>query len=208
MGWEPLTHACARSENETVGAPISFFVFENRVRCKPPGPRGEGADGSWSLCGSSTHARNPAMGPERNWVPICASIWDPNPRLGPGADGGPARRLPGSGFLRGGAVGVSNAAIAGNDSCPQVVALAYGVSQGGSRSLEAARRYAREEDLIAWDIFHGNVRVEYHEPRADQLPVATGLHSFALALRCCDGPISSSLPPLLASLLGALGSCS
>jgi hypothetical protein len=26
--------------------------------------------------------------------------------------------------------------------------------------LEAARQYAREECLIAWDIFHGNVRVE------------------------------------------------
>src|SRR5262249_11350958 len=33
--------------------------------------------------------RNPAMGPEelRNWGPICASIWDPDPRLGPGSPG-------------------------------------------------------------------------------------------------------------------------
>jgi hypothetical protein len=87
-----------------------------------------------------------------------------------------------------------------------LIDLAYGVSHGGFRSLESARRYAREEDLIAWDIFHGNLRVEYYDPRAGQLPVATGLHSFALALRCCDSPISSSLPPLLASLLAPPGS--
>src|SRR5262249_3097272 len=68
---------------------IFSFVSETGSGAYPPPPVGEGADGSWSLCGSSTHARNPAMGPERNWVPICASIWDPNPRLGPGADRGP-----------------------------------------------------------------------------------------------------------------------
>jgi hypothetical protein len=41
-----------------------------------------------------------------------------------------------------------------------LIDLTYGVSHGGFRSLEAARQYAREECLIAWDIFHGNVRVE------------------------------------------------
>src|SRR5262249_25961682 len=41
------------------------FGFLNCVRCKPVGSRrGEGEDGSRSLCASSTHARNPAMGPE------------------------------------------------------------------------------------------------------------------------------------------------
>src|SRR5215472_13604926 len=41
------------------------FGFLNWVRCKPVGPRRwKGADGSRSLCASSTHARNPAMGPE------------------------------------------------------------------------------------------------------------------------------------------------
>jgi hypothetical protein len=51
-----------------------------------------------------------------------------------------------------------------------LIDLAYGVSHGGFRSLEAARQYAREEDLIAWDIFHGNARVEYHDPGAEQSP--------------------------------------
>jgi len=27
------------------------------------------------------------------------------------------------------------------------------------------RQSAREKGLSAWDIFHGNVRVEYHDPR-------------------------------------------
>ena len=49
-----------------------------------------------------------------------------------------------------------------------LIDLAYGVSHGGFRSLEAARPYAREEDLIAWDVFHGNVHVEYHDPRDDR----------------------------------------
>ena len=47
-----------------------------------------------------------------------------------------------------------------------LIDLATGLSCGGFRSLEAARQYAREERLIAWDIFHGNVRVEYHDPAA------------------------------------------
>src|SRR5262249_6267191 len=74
--------------------PFSLFLlfrfgFLNWVRCKPVGPRrGDGADGSRSLCASSTHARNPAMGPEsKSWVPICASIWDQNPKLGPSSPG-------------------------------------------------------------------------------------------------------------------------
>src|SRR5262245_1002263 len=65
---------------------LDFVESGNWVRCKPVGPRrGEGADGSRSLCAPSTHAGNPAMGPKRieNWVRICASIWDPDPRLGP-----------------------------------------------------------------------------------------------------------------------------
>ena len=43
--------------------------------------------------------------------------------------------------------------------------LATGVSHGGFETLAWARQCAREEDLPAWDIFHGNVRVEYHDPR-------------------------------------------
>jgi len=30
--------------------------------------------------------------------------------------------------------------------------------------LAGARQYAREEGLEAWDIFHGNLLVERHEP--------------------------------------------
>jgi hypothetical protein len=46
-----------------------------------------------------------------------------------------------------------------------LIDLATGLSHGGFRSLEAARQYAREEALVAWDIFCGNMRVERHDPR-------------------------------------------
>jgi hypothetical protein len=36
-------------------------------------------------------------------------------------------------------------------------------------SLEAASEYAREHDLVAWDIFHGNMHVERHNPRTDRI---------------------------------------
>jgi hypothetical protein len=48
-----------------------------------------------------------------------------------------------------------------------LIDLATGLSHGGFRSLEAARQYAREEDLIAWDIFRGDLPVERHDARAD-----------------------------------------
>lgn len=32
-------------------------------------------------------------------------------------------------------------------------------------TLLGARQCAREKTLPAWDIFHGNLRVEYHDPR-------------------------------------------
>ena len=35
----------------------------------------------------------------------------------------------------------------------------------GFETLAGARQCAREKGLPAWDIFHGNVRVEYHDPR-------------------------------------------
>jgi len=50
-----------------------------------------------------------------------------------------------------------------------LIDLATGLSLGGFRSLEAARQHAREEDLIAWDIFRGNMHVERHDPRADRI---------------------------------------
>jgi hypothetical protein len=39
-----------------------------------------------------------------------------------------------------------------------------GQSHGGFETLAGARQYAREEGLQAWDIFHGNLLVERHEP--------------------------------------------
>ena len=46
-----------------------------------------------------------------------------------------------------------------------LIDLATGVSHGGFDTLARARQSAREEGLTAWDIFHANVRVEYHDPR-------------------------------------------
>jgi hypothetical protein len=46
-----------------------------------------------------------------------------------------------------------------------LIDLAAGVSHGGFDTLAGARQSAREEGLSAWDIFHGNLRVEYHDPR-------------------------------------------
>ena len=46
-----------------------------------------------------------------------------------------------------------------------LIDLAIGVSHGGFETLTGARQYAGEKSLLAWDIFHGNVRVEYHDPR-------------------------------------------
>jgi len=45
-----------------------------------------------------------------------------------------------------------------------LVDLAVGVSHGGFETLSGARQFAREECLQAWDIFHGDVRIEYHDP--------------------------------------------
>jgi hypothetical protein len=46
-----------------------------------------------------------------------------------------------------------------------LIDLAFGVSHGGFETLTGARQCAREKGLAAWDIFHGNIRVEYHDPR-------------------------------------------
>ena len=46
-----------------------------------------------------------------------------------------------------------------------LIDLATGFSHGGFETLTGARQRAREKDPVAWDIFHGNVRVEYHDPR-------------------------------------------
>jgi hypothetical protein len=39
-----------------------------------------------------------------------------------------------------------------------------GTSHGGFETLAGARQFARQEALSAWDIFHGNDRIEYHDP--------------------------------------------
>ena len=46
-----------------------------------------------------------------------------------------------------------------------LIDLATGLSHGGFKSLAAARQYAREEAIPAWQIFRGNVRIEQHDPR-------------------------------------------
>ena len=46
-----------------------------------------------------------------------------------------------------------------------LIDLATGLSHGGFKSL-AARQYAREEAIPAWQVFRGNVRIEQHDPRA------------------------------------------
>ena len=46
-----------------------------------------------------------------------------------------------------------------------LIDLMTGVSHGGFDTLTGARQSAREKGLPAWDIFHGNLRVEYHDPR-------------------------------------------
>jgi len=45
-----------------------------------------------------------------------------------------------------------------------LVDLGTGVSYGGFESLEAARIIARERGLASWQIFHGNARIEHHDP--------------------------------------------
>ena len=46
-----------------------------------------------------------------------------------------------------------------------LIDLTPDVSHGGLETLLGARQCAREKTLPAWDIFHGNLRVEYHDPR-------------------------------------------
>ena len=48
-----------------------------------------------------------------------------------------------------------------------LINLATGVSHGGFETLSAARQCAHDKGLPAWDIFHGNVRVEYHDPHGE-----------------------------------------
>jgi hypothetical protein len=45
-----------------------------------------------------------------------------------------------------------------------LIDIVTGESHGGFISLEAARIAALEASLLAWQIFHGNDRVEHHDP--------------------------------------------
>lgn len=47
-----------------------------------------------------------------------------------------------------------------------LIDIANGESHGGFISLEAARLGAKEVGLTSWQIFHGNDRVEHHDPDA------------------------------------------
>ena len=46
-----------------------------------------------------------------------------------------------------------------------LIDLTTGLSHGGFISLAGARQYAHEEAMAAWQIFHGSVCVEQHDPR-------------------------------------------
>lgn len=49
-----------------------------------------------------------------------------------------------------------------------LICLLTGESHGGYDTLEDARYSARMTGLQSWQIFHGNLRVEHHDPfRAD-----------------------------------------
>jgi hypothetical protein len=48
-----------------------------------------------------------------------------------------------------------------------LICLATGTSHGGFETLAGARRYAREECLEAWEIFHGILLVERHQPERE-----------------------------------------
>ena len=45
-----------------------------------------------------------------------------------------------------------------------LINIITGESHGGFVSLYGARLDAREAALLAWQIFHGNNRVEHHDP--------------------------------------------
>lgn len=47
-----------------------------------------------------------------------------------------------------------------------LIDLANGQSLGGYISLAGAREVARMRGLRAWQIYHGNARVEHHDPDA------------------------------------------
>lgn len=46
-----------------------------------------------------------------------------------------------------------------------LIDIQNGVSCGGFVSLEGARQYAREEALVAWEIWRQRNLVERHDPR-------------------------------------------
>jgi hypothetical protein len=61
-----------------------------------------------------------------------------------------------------------------------LIDLSTGVSHGGFETLAGVRQCAREKGLRAWDIFHGNVRIEYHDPVGSTLfalAKGTGINS-------------------------------
>jgi hypothetical protein len=65
--------------------------------------------------------------------------------------------------------------MSGKRECHEyhLICRTTGQSHGGFATLAGAREFAREEDLQAWDIFHGNLLIERREPdyqrRADSI---------------------------------------
>lgn len=55
-----------------------------------------------------------------------------------------------------------------------LICLVTGESHGGYDSLDDARTAARACGLKAWDILHGNLRVERHDPFIPDVPLKGG----------------------------------
>ena len=77
----------------------------------------------------------------------------------------PPKQQPGPSQDRSDAPSSSQVPIALELAEYHLIDLATGFSHGGFKSLAAARQYAREEAIPAWQIFRGNVRIEQHDPR-------------------------------------------
>jgi hypothetical protein len=74
-----------------------------------------------------------------------------------------------------------------------LIDLAVGISHGGFETLAGGSQFARQEGLPAWDIFHGNDRIEYHD--LDDREVRR--ESKARPLDVSATPRTLALPPKL-----------
>jgi hypothetical protein len=65
--------------------------------------------------------------------------------------------------------------MSGKRECHEyhLICRTTGQSHGGFATLAGAREFAREEDLQAWDIFHGHLLIERREPDYQPRAAAT-----------------------------------